>query len=182
MREELLARDRLAARVAGDRAVLLDVVLELVRVEALGVVAGSPCDRRRRSSRRRACERMTRGVRADVAEALHDHRRAFEVEAVLLRPLDDAVDDALAGRLRRARACRRDATGLPVTTPFTVCLSTAPTMFMYVSIIHAIVWLFGADVGRGDVVLGADVRAERVGEAARDALELGLARPRAGRT
>ena len=40
--EELLARDRLAAGVAGDRAVLLDVVLELVRVEALGVVAGSP--------------------------------------------------------------------------------------------------------------------------------------------
>ena len=31
----------------------------------------------------------------------------------------------------------------------------------------------GAHVGRRDVVVGADVRAERVGEAARDALQLG---------
>ncbi len=39
-----------------------------------------------------------------------------------------------------------------------------------------------ADVGRGDVVLGPDVLTERVREAARDALELVLARPSAGRT
>ena len=52
----------------------------------------------------------------------------------------------------------------------------------YVSITHAMRLRVGADVGRGDVVLGADVRAERVGEAARDALELVAARPRAGRT
>src|SRR5580658_7374035 len=37
-REELLARDRLAPRVAGDGSVDLDVVLQLVRVEPLGVV------------------------------------------------------------------------------------------------------------------------------------------------
>ena len=43
---------------------------------------------------------------------------------------------------------------------------------MYVSITHAMIWPFGADVGRGDVVLGADVGAERVDEAARDALQL----------
>ena len=55
-------------------------------------------------------------------------------------------------------------------------------MFEYVSIIHAMVWLLVPTSGRGDVVLGADVLAERVGEAARDALELVPARPSAGRT
>ena len=41
------------------------------------------------------------------------------------------------------------ATGLPVTTPLTVCLFAAPTMFEYVSIIHAIVWLFVPTSGAG---------------------------------
>ena len=32
-----------------------------------------------------------------------------------------------------------DATGLPVTTPFTLCLFTMPTVFMYVSMAQAMV-------------------------------------------
>ena len=61
---------------------------------------------------------------------------------------------------------------MPVTTPFTLCFESWPTVFMYVSMAHAIVLRVGAHVGRGDVRLGADVRAERVEEAPRDALEL----------
>ena len=59
-------------------------------------------------------------MRADVAEALHDQRRALEVEARALGPLGDAVDDALAGGLLAAEVPPL-ATGLPVTTPFTAC-------------------------------------------------------------
>ncbi len=41
------------------------------------------------------------------------------------------------------------ATGLPVTTPFTICFCADPTMFMYVSIIHAMVWLLVPTSGAG---------------------------------
>ena len=41
------------------------------------------------------------------------------------------------------------ATGLPVTTPFTLCFCAAPTMFEYVSIIHAMVWLLVPTSGAG---------------------------------
>ena len=104
--EELFARDGLAAGVAGDAAVGFDVVLQLVGVEALGVVhvPGVVADGDRRHAELREDDG---GVRADVAEALHDHRRAVEVEALLLGPLEDAEDDALAGGLLRGRACRR---------------------------------------------------------------------------
>ncbi len=65
------------------------------------------------------------------------------------------------------------ATGLPVTTPLTICFCAEPD-HVGVGVHHPRHGLaVGADVGRGDVVLGADVLAERVGEAARDALQLG---------
>src|SRR5690606_30770538 len=68
-REELLARDLVAGAVAGDRAVVPDVIGELVRVEALGVVqvAGVIADR---DGRDPELVQEQRRVRADVAEAL----------------------------------------------------------------------------------------------------------------
>ena len=46
------------------------------------------------------------------------------------------------------RACRRDDDGLPVTTPLRL-LVAAPTMFEYVSIIHAMVWPLVPTSGAG---------------------------------
>ena len=41
------------------------------------------------------------------------------------------------------------ATGLPVTTPLTICFCAEPTMFEYVSIIHAMVWPLVPTSGAG---------------------------------
>jgi hypothetical protein len=54
-------------------------------------------------------------------------------------------------------------------------------MFEYVSIIHAIVWLLVPTSGAGMSYSGPMLLAERVREAARDALEL-VRRRSAGRT
>src|SRR5207302_7801808 len=82
--EELFPRDRLASGISGDRAVLLDPVLELVRVEAFGVeeVARVIADRDRGDAEARENDSE---VRADVAEALDDHRRALELDGPRLR-------------------------------------------------------------------------------------------------
>ena len=55
-------------------------------------------------------------------------------------------------------------------------------MFMYVSIIQAMVWPLVPTSGAGMSYSGPMLLAERVGEAARDALELGLRVAGAGRT
>src|SRR5262249_30314412 len=96
--EELLARDGLATRIARDAPVRLHVVLELVRVEALRIVhvAGVIADRDRRDAELGQDDGR---VRADVAEALHAHRRPLEADVALVGPLEDAEDEALAGRL-----------------------------------------------------------------------------------
>ena len=112
-------------------------------------------------------------MRADVAEALHRHRRAFELEALLLRPLDDAVDDALARGLRATeRAARRDRLAGDDALD---ALLVGGADHVRIRVHHPRHRLaVRADVGRGDVVLGSDVLAERVGEAPRDPLELAL--------
>jgi hypothetical protein len=49
-----------------------------------------------------------------------------------------------------------------------------PTTFMYVSIIQTMIWPLVPTSGAGMSYSGADVRAERVREPARDAFQLGL--------
>ena len=100
-------------------------------------------------------------MRADVAEALHDHRRAFEVEALLLRPLGDAMTTPCPVALSRP-SVPPEATGLPVTTPLTLCLFTTPTVFMYVSMAHAMVCALVPTSGAGMSYSGPMLLAERV--------------------
>jgi hypothetical protein len=64
--------------------------------------------------------------------------------------------------------------GLPVTTPLTACLKSWPTVFMYVSMAHAMVLALVPMSGAGMSVSGPMLLPEGVDEAARDALELRL--------
>jgi hypothetical protein len=66
--EELLAADLLPVRVALDRAVLLDVALEPMRVEAFGVVEVSRVIADRDQGDAELAEEH-RGVRADVGRS-----------------------------------------------------------------------------------------------------------------
>ena len=116
---------------------------------------------------------MTAVVRADVAEALHEHRRALELEALLLGPLEDAEHQPLPRRLLPAEGppARHWLAGDDALDHL---LLRRPD-HVRVGVHHPRHRLaVRADVRRGDVVLGADVLAERVGEAARDPLELEL--------
>ena len=66
----------------------------------------------------------------------------------LARPLGDAVHDALAGRLLAAeRAAARDR--LAGDDALHALLLAWPTMFMYVSIIQAMVWALVPTSGAG---------------------------------
>ncbi len=91
---------------------------------------------------------------------------------MLLGPLDDAVDHALPVAFSRPSCRRRD--GLAGDDAPDGLLLAEPTMFMYVSIIHTIVCALVPTSGAGMSYSGPMFCAERVGEAARDALELGL--------
>ena len=161
------------ALVAGDRAGLVDVLAELVRVDALGVgdVAADVADA---DDDRALLREQARGVAADVAEALDDDVRAVEVEVLVLRPLGDAVNDALAGRLGAAVAAAGGDALAGDDAADRVAVAGADDV--HVRVHHPDHRLaVGVHVGRRDVEVGADVAAERRGEAARDALELGLA-------
>ena len=115
-------------------------------------------------------------MRADVAEALEGHRRAFELEALLLRPLDDAVDGALSGGLRATeRSAGRDRLAGDDALDALLVRSADHVRVRVHHPRHRLA--VRADVGRGDVVLGSDVLTERVGEATRDLLELVLRDP-----
>jgi hypothetical protein len=109
-------------------------------------------------------------VRAHVAEALHDQLLSFEHEARALRPPADAVHEPLAGGLVAA-VVPPLVTGLPVTTPITACLLTMPTVFMYVSIAHAMICAL-VPCRAPECRSRTDVGAERVEEPARDPLQL----------
>ncbi len=112
-------------------------------------------------------------MRAHVAEALHAHRRAFEIEAAILGPLGEAVHHPLPRRLRAPHgAAARDGLAGDHTLD---ALLVRGADHVRVSVHHPRHRLaVRAHVRRGDVVLGADVLAERVREAARDAGELRL--------
>ncbi len=169
-RRTRLARDRLGAGVPGHAAGAAHVFGQLEGVDAVGVgdVALPVADRDQGGA---GAGEDPGGVRADVAEALHGVGRAVEVEAAVAGPLGDAVDDALAGGLLApVRAAGGD--GLAGDDP----AGLAPVGGVgegEVRVHHPDHGLgVGAHVGRGDVVVGADVVAEGVGEAAGDALEL----------
>jgi len=102
-------------------------------------------------------------VRADVAEPLHRHGAAFEIEVLLLGPLDDADDAALARGLGATEPCRRWRRGLPGgRRPSALAFCAEPTMFgIFVSIIHAMVWLLVPTSGAGNVVLGSECSSDR---------------------
>ncbi len=115
-----------------------------------------------------------RRERADVAEALDDRGLAFEVEAVVLRPLGEAVDCALRSRLVTTLAAAAGDRLAGDDRALRVLLTV-------VHLVHVRVHdpdhdlRGGAHVRRGDVVVRPDVVAERVREAARDAHDLALA-------
>src|SRR6185295_16973310 len=172
-REELGALDLLCALVAGDRAGLADVLAELVRVDALGVgdVAAGVADADDHGALLR---QEARGVAADVAEALDDDVAAVEVEVAVPGPLGDAVDDALAGGLGAAVATAGGDALAGDDAAHGVAIAGADDV--HVRVHHPDHGLaVGVHVGRRDVVLGADVGAQRRGEPPRDPLELELA-------
>ncbi len=172
VREELFAGDGLAAGVAGDAAVGGDVILQLVGVEALGV-GEVPAVVADGDGRDAELAEDGGGVRAHVAEALDHEGGALEVEVLLLGPLGDAVDDALAGGLLAAEgaAAGDGLAGDDALDALLVDVADGVGVGVH-GPGHGLA--VGADVGRGDVKIGADVAAEREEEAAGDALELGL--------
>jgi len=88
--------------------ILAHVVLQLVRVEPLGIVevARVIADGNRRYAEP---QQQHREVRADVAETLDDERRALEIEAPVGCPIRDRVYDALArGLFASQRPARGD--------------------------------------------------------------------------
>src|SRR4029077_4367925 len=109
----------------------------------------------------------------DVAEALDDDVAAVEVEVAVLGPLGDAVDDALPGGLGAAVAAARGDALAGDHAAHGVAIAGADEV--HVRVHHPDHGLaVGVHVGRRDVVVRADVAAERGREPARDALELGL--------
>src|SRR5690606_4072415 len=115
-----------------------------------------------------------RGVRADVAEALDDDVGAVEVEVAILRPLGDAVNDALARRFRAAVAAARGHALASDDATHGVAVTRADDV--HVRVHHPDHRLaVGVHVGCRDVEVRTDVAAERGREAAGDALELELA-------
>ena len=169
----------LAVGVAGDRAVGLHVVLELVRIEALGIVEVARCDRRPRRARRPSFDRSTPANDPTLPKPC-----TIIVEPSRSKPFSLAHSVMQCTTPCPVALSRPsvppEATGLPVTTPLHALLvHDADRVHVRVhGPRHDL--RVGAHVGRGDVVVGADVVAERVNEAARDALQLGLATRCAG--
>ena len=170
--EELVARDRDALVVTGDAARLLHMGGERDGVET-GRVADGARVVADRDAEGAGLRQQHGGMRADVAVALHREPSAVEREVLLFGPLVDGIDHALAGRLVAAhRAARTERLAGDDTAHGVLVLGARA---VHVGVHHPDHGLgVGAHVGGGDVILGADVGAEVVGEAAGDPLELRL--------
>jgi len=109
-----------------------------------------------------------------VAEALNDERGLAEIEVLAFRPGLEGVDRALRGGLvasERATGRQRLARDHTAHRKPIVCGGGVD-----VGVHHPHHGLsIGAHVGRGDVVVGPDVLAERMGEAAGDPHQLDVA-------
>ena len=111
-------------------------------------------------------------MRADVAEALHGERGAVEAEVLVAGPFLEAVNDAEARGLLAAVAAARGHGLAGDDAAHAHLLGVAHGVHVRVHHPHHGLRV-GADVGRRDVPFGTDVRAQSVGEAARDAFDLG---------
>ena len=145
----------LPVRVAGDRAVLCHVVLQPVRVEAFGVVevAGVIADR---DERHAEVARSTAVCEPTLPKPCTISFLPSSSKRVALGPLDDAVHQALPGRLL---AAERAAAGDRLAGDDAL----HGLLDDHADGVHVRVHRpghdlrVGAHVGRGDVVVGADV-------------------------
>jgi hypothetical protein len=171
--EEGVLVDRLGALVAGHAAGVLDVLGQAPRVDALGVDDGPGVVLDGDHAGAHAREDVG-GVGAHVAKALHREGGAIQGEVVLAGPLLHHVHEALAGGLLAALGAARGEGLAGDHAPQGVLVAAGAPVHVGVHHPHHGLGV-GAHVRRGDVVVGADVVTQRVGEAAGDALELGLA-------